>query len=291
MSQADPTPRAVVLSPKIVGEVRELHQRCAELTRSPRAKRGRRGRRERRDASDAENDLLRVLGFESYAAFEGAVRGDSAEPRSPEPRLRPPLELARSAPELSLVSGAAAATSLEARQTEAALLRVLRSRGRDQEPMAADVEGLHARIGACEEELAGARFELLALRDIARARPGPWSIAGAAGEAAPLHDGSPGYAAVLAELGSLLEALRRERAELTTLHADVQRQAAEILERARRDAEQERAHAHSEAARILSRARGDARALSRDAFAVVEGLRRIASDFEIPPDDLGDDED
>jgi hypothetical protein len=289
MSPADPVSRPAPLAPKIVAEVRELHERSVEAAREAR---GRRGRRERREAREAENDVLRALGFAGYGAFVAFVDGVESEPG----------ETAHEAPELSLVESAEPPPlALDAQQTEAALLRVLRSEGRtppravdrpDREPDASPadqqsrndlVEDLHARVAAFEEELAEARFELRRVRDELRvhqeatATPEGPDLSGAVREAAS------GLALAAAELQSLSEFLRGERGELAALGVSARAEAEQILDAARADAQREREEAAAEARVVLDKARADAVALTRNAISTVDGLRQIAAEERDTP--------
>ncbi len=298
MTAGEPVPRAVPLAPKIVNEVHELHERSASLVREASGLRGRRNRRERKEARDAENDLLRVLGFDSYAAFAAAVD--------------PPVGL--QAPELSLVEvdvvhvteseGQSDDRSLEdraldevvreARQTEAALLRVLSDDGRRSVPgvearvgSGADapadlVADLHARVSAFEEEMAETRFELHRVRDELRGR-----TVGAGPDTAPsdgaAHDVSVQAAAVAlaqvaAEMRSLCELLREERAAVAALATTARAQAELVLDAARLDAQAVRDAAAADARAVLDQARADAVALTRNAISTVDGLRQLAAE-------------
>ena len=191
---ADMTPgeaesRALELSPKIVDEVRELHDRTVRLSREANGPRGRRGRRQRREAREAEADLLRVLGFASYGEFISHVgeRASATAPTAAPPGTRG-LSLVDAVPDIDLREDADDAgadvvalesdVALDARRTEAALLRVLRSERRGAPQRAAateepedEVAALHARVAMFEEELAEARFEIRRVRDEVRSRP------------------------------------------------------------------------------------------------------------------------
>ncbi|HUI47357.1 MAG TPA: hypothetical protein VL119_01595 [Acidimicrobiia bacterium] len=288
MNPPDALSGAVSLAPKIVSEVHELHERNVSLSHNSGALRGRRGRRERREARDAERDLLRVLGFDSYEEF--VARTNPAAPVA-----APPAD-----PGLVLVTdgtgngsgngsgngdgagadGASVSSISEAQETEAALLRVLRAEGRASaaaEPTATPgplwVADVHARLSACEEELAETRFELMQVRDKMRGER--------AGRTEP-DSAVPSAAAALveaaAELRSLCELLRQERAELATLGSQARAQAAEVLETARSDAQAVRDAAAAEARAALDRASADAVALTRNALSTVDGLRRLAAE-------------
>src|SRR5262245_22881603 len=296
MNPADATARTTPLAPRLVDEVRDLHDRNVALSRDAGGPRGRRGRRERREARDAENDLLRVLGFPSYDAFLAYV-----DPPKPAPGAGAPaaaagvtLSLVDELPES--VSGSAAA--LDAEETEAALLRVLRGelRGPDPTPTEDDdpadgellrrpapggLADLHARIAYFEEELAETRFELGRVRDRRQevadpAEPEPVEAMPAAAEAL-VH--------VAAEVRSLCELLRTERAELMSLGANARAQAEQILEAARREAQQLRDEAAAEARAVLDQASADAIALTRNAISTVDGLRRLAGEEQGRTDD------
>jgi hypothetical protein len=75
----DVAARPLVVTPRVLAEVRGLHDRAASLAREAGNMRGRQARRERRDACEAERDLLRVLGFGNYEQFEAAVCEPSVE--------------------------------------------------------------------------------------------------------------------------------------------------------------------------------------------------------------------
>src|SRR4051812_27467973 len=81
MKPVDGSARASALSPKIIDEVLELHDRTVRLGRGVSGSRGRRARKERREAREAETDLLRVLGFSNYEEFVAVV----GEPDAPDP--------------------------------------------------------------------------------------------------------------------------------------------------------------------------------------------------------------
>jgi hypothetical protein len=295
VSPADAVSRPSPLAPKIIGEVRELHERTLQVTREAR---GRRGRRERREAKEAEADLLRALGFASYEAFVAVVDGKPAAEVS---ELQEPLH---EPPELSLVETPDRAELpeplvLDAQQTEAALLRVLHNEGRTvrprptlddgAEPMDGGesddlVEDLHARVAAFEEELAEARFELRRLRDELRSRPesSPVPEVSAPGERVDPGEGvreaAAGLVAAAAELRSLCELLRGERGELAALGVTARAEAERVLDAARVDARRERDAAAVEARAVLDQARAEAVALTRNAISTVDGLRQLAAE-------------
>jgi hypothetical protein len=283
MTPAEPTARTTPIAPKLVAEVRDLHDRNVTLSRDAGGPRGRRGRRERREARDAENDLLRVLGFPSYEAFVAFV-----DPPKPNPTATgATLSLVDELPEPSAGSAAA----LDAEETEAALLRVLNGSRHTSDPApdpddaAVDDEllrrtapgglaDLHARIAFFEEELAETRFELGRVRDRLRDtpepnRPEPPNAIPGAAEA---------LAQVAAELRSLCELLRSERAELLSLGAIARAQAEQILESAKLEAQQLRDAAAADARAVLDQASADAVALTRNAISTVDGLRRLAGE-------------
>ena len=183
MKPVDPSPRSSGLSPKIIDEVRELHDRTVSLGRDVSGARGRRARRERREAREAETDLLRVLGFANYDEFAAAVAEPEGDPdAAPEPPGLSLVEPVGAPSPTDAAPGAAVVVpddevALDARRTEAALLRVLRSERRgepaqvaaDEHP-ADEMAALHARIALFEEELAETRFELRRVRDELRGR-------------------------------------------------------------------------------------------------------------------------
>jgi hypothetical protein len=295
MTPADATARTTPLAPKLVAEVRDLHERNVALSRDAGGPRGRRGRRERREARDAENDLLRVLGFPSYEAFLICVDGPppaALESATGSPSAGVTLSLVDELPER-----AAGSAALDAEETEAALLRVLhgeRARpervvvvdtGADDEisllPAPGGLADLHARIAYFEEELAETRFELGRVRDRMRNTRDPEE---------PDVDGTiPAGAEALvqaaAELRALCELLRTERAELASLGANARAEAEQILDAARHDAQQLRDEAATAARAVLDQASADAVALTRNAISTVDGLRRLADEQRRRTDD------
>jgi hypothetical protein len=281
--------RATPLSPKIIRQVRELHDRTVSLSREVSGARGRSARRDRREARQAETDLLRILGFDNYEQFSAAAAAANA----PGPATRE-LSVVKTKPQTS-------AASLDAKQTEAALLRVLRREGRPREmpqetnaagrtsgtqaTSAADIDELHARISAFEEESSEARFELRRLRDQMRAMPAADDSpsAGDLGEAA--RDAAAGFIEAARELRSLAELLRDERREITLLAATARAEAQHMLEAARSDAQRVRDEAAADARATLDEARIEAVALTRSAISAVDGLRRLAGDHAPSADD------
>jgi hypothetical protein len=282
---ADTAARATPLGPRLIAEVRDLHDRNVALSREAGGPRGRGGRRQRKEARDAENDMLRVLGFPTYEAFLTFVDG----PPEPVPAAAP-----GGAPTLSLVEEPAtrssSAADLDAEATEAALLRVLNGERRgpgpvpvDDEPSVGDDEvrrlptpgglaDLHARIAYFEEELAETRFELGRMRDRLRDAPDPPESE----PANPIPAAAEALVQAAAELRSLCELLRTERAEVAAFGANARAQAEQILEAARLDAQLVRDEAATSARAVLDQASADALALTRNAISTVEGLRRIA---------------
>ncbi len=287
MTAGETVPRAVPLAPKIVNEVHELHERSASLARSASGLRGRRNRRERKEARDAENDLLRVLGFASYSAFAAAVDPPPVRPEAPELSLVEPDVVDLTEIERQEEQGALDDVAREARQTEAALRRVLgngaRRAANGAGPRAAAdgpaelVADLHARISAFEEEMAETRFELRSVRDELRARAN-----GAATDTStpdpPTQDAALALAQVAAEMRSLCELLREERAAVAALGTTARAQAEVVLEAARLDAQAVRDAAAADARAVLDQARADAVALTRNAISTVDGLRRLAAE-------------
>src|SRR5262245_48666023 len=219
MNPAEATARTTPLAPRLVAEVRDLHDRNVALSRESGGPRGRRGRRERREARDAENDLLRVLGFASYDAFVVYVDGPkpAADGDGPGPTAGVTLSLVDELPD----SGPGSAAALDAEETEAALLRVLngerRAPGRPtaedddtaeaelSRPAPGGLADLHARIAYFEEELAETRFELGRVRDRLHNAPEPSEPERA--EAMPAV--AEALVVAAAELRSLCELLRR----------------------------------------------------------------------------------
>jgi hypothetical protein len=278
--------RTTPLAPKLIAEVRDLHDRNVALTREAGGPRGRRGRRERREARDAENDLLRALGFASYEAFLAYVDG----PPKPAPGVLTPAPAIVSLVDEPATAGPA--TALDAEETEAALLRVLRGERRTAEPAPVDDDGsifdervhgltssggladLHARIAYFEEELAETRFELGRVRDRLRKAPD----ADEPEPASPITGGAEALVQAAAELRSLCDLLRTERAEVASLGANARAEAEQILASARLDAQRLRDEAATAARAVLDQASADAVALTRNAISTVDGLRRLAEE-------------
>jgi cell division septum initiation protein DivIVA len=291
MKPGDAASRSLELSPKIVDEVRELHERTVRLGREANGPRGRRGRRERRDAREAEADLLRVLGFANYTDFitEVGARGRALEVTAGEPAPRG-LSLVETVPDDIVTLDDVTLDDdlvLDARQTEAALLRVLRSERRGararvaaNEHPADDFADLHARIAVFEEELAETRFELRRVRDELRARsegsaPSEPATAALGGDAPAVL---VALAQTAAELRALGESLRVERMELAGMAATARAEAERLLDQARADAQRIRDDAAAEANALLDQARADAVALTRNAISTVDGLRQLAAE-------------
>jgi hypothetical protein len=286
------TTRTTPLAPRLVAEVRDLHDRNVSLSRDAGGPRGRRGRRERREARDAENDLLRALGFPSYEAFVAYV----------DPPKPPPAAPAGVAATLSLVdelpeSRSGSTAALDAEETEAALLRVLNGGRQTPEPAPAGddravddelvrraapggLADLHARIAYFEEELAETRFELGRMRDRLRNAPDP----GEPEQPNAIPVAAEALVQAAAELRSLCELLRTERTELLALGANARAQAEQILESARLDAQLLRDEAATAARAVLDQASADAVALTRNAISTVDGLRRLAGEEHDRPD-------
>jgi cell division septum initiation protein DivIVA len=297
VSPADAVSRPAPLAPKIVSEVRELHERCAELARDGR---GRKGRRDRREAREAETDLLRALGFANYEAFMAVVGARNADldgiasddfPLAEEQ----PDEPEREAPGLSLVEPPAP-SALDAKETEAALIRVIRGEGRtprpprptpndDAQPSAELIADLHARVAAFEEELAETRFELRRVRDELRSRSDSPPIPESPDLSGAVREAAAGLAVAAGEMRSLCELLREERGELAALAATARANAEQLLQLARVDAQRVTDEAAAEARAVLDQARAEAVALTRNAISTVDGLRRLASEERAAPDD------
>jgi hypothetical protein len=284
LEPAEVVSRPLVLTPRVLAEVRGLHNRTAGLARGAGNLRGRQARRERRDAREAESDLLRVLGFGSYEQFVAAIG-------------EPPRETT----ERSVVQADGAGASLDAQPGEPARLRVSGNGARgtarsdaglgrngemnDEEVTPGIVEDLHSRVAAAEEELAETRFELMKVRDELRGRRDS--------HASPAVDGAglavqtaAGLVEAVRELRSLCELLREERTELVSLGERGRVEAERIVAEARLDAQREREEAAVEARLIFVRAQAEAAALTRNANSTVEGLRRLA--LETGSDDSDD---
>ena len=296
MKPADAVSRSSGLSPKIVDEVRELHERAVRLGRDVSGARGRRARRERREAREAETDLLRVLGFANYNEFVVAIDGPALLDRHEPDEVAPPeLSLVETVPDEPAPADAPVAdVALDARRTEAALLRVLRSERRGEPARAAadehpadELADLHARIAVFEEELAETRFELRRVRDELRGRAAvparsDADTAAPGGDAPAVLDAPPevldALAQTAAELRALGESLRAERMELAGLAATARAEAERLLAQARADAQRIRDDAAAEANALLDQARAEAVALTRNAISTVDGLRQLAAE-------------
>ena len=273
LEPAEVVSRPSLLTPRVLAEVRGLHNRTASLARDAGNMRGRRARRERRDALEAENDLLRVLGFGSYEQFVAAIGEPpraATEPSVVEPdgagRLR--------------VSGNGA---LGPARSDAGLGRNGETNAEEVTP--GIVEDLHSRVAAAEEELAEARFELVKVRDELRERRDSHALPEVDGDGLSVQAAADLVQAVR-ELRSLCELLRDERAELASLGERCRVEAERILAEARLDAQREREEAAVEARAMFARARAEAAALTRNANSTVEGLRRLA--LEAGADDSDD---
>ncbi|HEV7525799.1 MAG TPA: hypothetical protein VGP92_12590 [Acidimicrobiia bacterium] len=274
--------RPIWLTERIVGEVEALHRHASGAAAAIKPLSGRRARRSLRAAREAESDMLRVLGFDSYADFAGAVgkRALTAVPG------RFDASIGKPAPDVDLV---------EAQNTEAALLRVLHRLDDDNgparrtrpheavalrpvsdEPGRGVVDELRGRVAAFEEELAESRFELRSMRDELRGRRRsspenpPAEIGGL------LQDTATGLAQAAAELRALGELLRAERAELVAFVERARSEAERTLEQARVEAEATRENAAADARRVFERALDDAVATTRAAFATIDDSRRTA---------------
>jgi hypothetical protein len=244
------------LTLRVAAEVHELHDRVESLAKGSGRFPPLRFRRDLRDARQAEADLLRVLGFESYAAFV-AVHGPRSAPLSPvasvpgpgdgeasddareiEARLSRVLGRAKSG---DLFIDARGATPDRAGHAQAAAAR----RGDSS------VEELSLRVSALEEELAEARFEIVRLRnEVAdRRRDEMLRTVAQRGDVGSLV---ANIAAVLGELRMHLEGARMDRVE---------------AERRRDDAE-------AEARRILDQASGDTLAILHNAITTLDRFLR-----------------
>jgi hypothetical protein len=282
MTSADAGSRREQVAPKIVSEVHELHRRTVEVARRAGGRRGRRNRRERREAMEAESDLLRVLGFESYEAFEAcAARANEGDGDAGITGAAPPT--------LSLVDDASSGTEVDARETEAALLRVLRAGATAPSVTRRDApsdDELRTRVALFEEELAETRFELLTLRDRVREFLREAADAEAAQDE-PVDDAVPAAASALiqvaAELRGLCALLREERAGIAALGADARLEAERLLDGARVDAQRLCDEAAAQARAVLDQASADAVALTRNAISTVDGLRRLADEAGATP--------
>jgi len=259
--------RPRVVLPRIAAEVRELHSRVVGLEQETGRFRGRRFRRDLRDARHAEADLLRVLGYTNYDDFATASGGATGETTTDpaEPTVVDPAK--------------------DARETEERLLRIL---GRaDREPAsptgvpttgsvlgdagspappprdAVDVDELYRRIGALEEEVAEARFELQRIGQAFDTRR--WTN----DDDSIRCDSEPEGAKLLElldEVSSLLAGMRHERAELATLKLS-----------AWEEAERLRSEAANEARDLLQRAQHEAMALAKEALRAIELLVRATN--------------
>jgi hypothetical protein len=258
------------LSPRIVAEVRELHENVVALSQQAGGFPSRPGRRELKDARQSENDLLRVLGFDSYDEFERVVNIVGVEDES---------------------------VAAGGYHDEAVI--VLDEVVNDRSPVAelvtnpTELDAFRGRVGAFEEELAEVRFELMRMRDelvgmrerLAAAESRPASVDRASEDSAAerlaaklettFGDLAHSLAATAAELSSLFGQLQRERAELTSTAEHVRNECERVVQAALADAEQARADAATSARQILDEARSQATAMTRDALVTLEGLRRL----------------
>jgi len=231
--------RSEPLSPKIIAEMRELHDRSVGLSRLSRVHRFR-TRRERRAAREAEGDFLRALGFDAYEQFVAVARA-----------IDRPL---RPAPELALVDSGDAVDLIDAHETEAALLRILQDAEgakavRPTNEPHARTNGAVASLGGNDDDLPGAQAAAVA-----------------------------GLVEAVGELRSLCELLRAERVELAALGASVRAEAEALLEQARADAQRLQDEASVAARTVLDRAQADAVTLTRNALSTVDGLHRLAAE-------------
>ena len=272
MEPTEVVARPLALTPRLLAEVRGLHDRTERLARDGGKGRGRQARRERRDAREAENDLLRVLGFASYAQFAAAVG------EAPREATDPVVDVERSAPARDPKPGDGSRLPVSRNgvlgparpdqgRRNGALRRDAAARG--------GVEDLHSRVAAAEEELAEARFELRNVRDELRGlrgAPAPPEVDGGGLTVPAAAD----LAEAARELRALCELLREERAELAALGERGRAEAERIVAQARLDAQREREEAAIEASALFARARAEASALTRNAVSTVEGLRRLA---------------
>jgi hypothetical protein len=182
------------ISPKIVGELRELHAHAEEIANAVGPLSNRRARRELREARHAESDLLRVLGFDSFDEFDAAT----TDVEAPVLRAVEPVTLAPEPPTQS---------------------------PRQNPLMQQEVDALRARVGLIEEELAEARFELKELREGGRTANPPTHDDAVNEERSALIE-------VSTELRLLSELLRRERAEAAEIRLSAHQEADRIIGRA-----------------------------------------------------------
>jgi hypothetical protein len=262
------------LAPRIVAQVRELHENVVVLSQQAGGFASRQGRRELKEARQSESDLLRVLGFDSYDEFERAVSTVGVDDEAVVIVLDDVPGQGQRAGRLT--PDDAAPSEIEARAARAG-----------------DLDGFRVRVGAFEEELAEVRFELMRMRDelvgmrerltAAESRPASSDRASedSAAErlAAKLEttfgDLARSLAATAAELSALFGHLQRERAELTSAAEQVRSEGARVVQAALADAEQARADAAAHAREMLDDARSQATAITRDAMVTLEGLRRL----------------
>jgi len=289
MNGSEAVQRGVALTPKVIAEVQELHARIAELDGGA-GGRGRKVRHELRMAREAEQDLLRVLGFDSYHQFSTVVAAfaSASEPApvhtdapAPEPEAAASVESTPPAPSLAD----------EAKQTEAELLNLLRSRTADDELVEVEIEieteatfdeafELRVRVAALEAELGRAGFELQEMRAELVAREEVRAHADAAGVSAVV-DAAAGLVQATQELKALGELLRDERARIESLGAETRQLAEQMLDDARREAQRTRDEADAHAHALLEEARSAAIEVTRTARGTLAGLRNIAAE----PDD------
>ena len=140
------------------------------------------------------------------------------------------------------------------------------------------VADLHARVSVFEEEMAETRFELRSVRDELRARSNGAAPVASAPDP-PTQDAALAVAQVAAEMRSLCELLREERAAVAALGTTARAQAELVLDVARLDAQAVRDAGRGRRVRlVLDQARADAVALTRNAISTVDGLRQLAAE-------------
>jgi hypothetical protein len=306
--QGDGNARSGPLAPKIVAQVRELHETVVALSGNTSGFGSRQARRELKEARQSESDLLRVLGFQSYDEFvrvlaEGGELGEAANDSTGcDGEVVVVIDEA--------ADGTATTRLDEARRTEVELRRVVDdmtkkadAAGSPSRARSSELDEFRERVGAFEEELAEVRFELLRMRDeligmrerlstidsplaagsaAASATDSGADVHLAAGLDSRFGDLTRSLAQTVAELTALFGQVRQERADLAAAGQHAREEAERVVAAAVADANRTREDAAAEARRILDDARAQAIALTRDAIVTIEGLRRV-HDADEPP--------
>lgn len=280
------------IDPRLVAQVRELHEEVERLrAQASRFGRGP-GRKELRDARLAEGDLLRALGFQRYEEFARAAGIEEVEAPRPAPAVPPPAPSAPPAPPRPvppvIAPAIAAAPPLSAPAPPV-----------ESSPTAAAGPGVPASDvrqgsapGAPAAEHAGAPPTGRVAPDAALV-----PVVGEAEEprAPRTADDGPdpqSVERVVDELDGMRERLRQLEQETRALREAFAHGLAELraqAEAAQVNATQLRTAAFAEADRIrdeaketaravVEQATADAETIRREALATAEGLRRIAAE-------------